>query len=194
MSIYETSVRKPITTALIYVAIAVLGLFSLSRLAIELMPKTDTTNVMIITSYPGASAEDIETNLSKTLENTLNGIDKLKHITSKSRENVSIITMEFRAGTPIDEATNDIRDKLDAISDNLPDGAKKPVIFKFDNSSIPVAILSVESEESNKGLYKILEDKVSNPLARVDGVGAITIAGAQKRVVQVYCDPAKLEA
>lgn len=194
MSIYETSVRKPITTALIYVAIAVLGLFALSRLAIELMPKTDATKVMIITSYPGASAEDIETNLSKTLENSLNGIDKLKHITSKSRENVSVITMEFRAGTPIDEATNDIRDKLDAISDNLPDGVKKPVIFKFDNSSIPVAILSIESEESSKGLYKILEDKVSNPLARVDGVGAINIAGAQKRVIQVYCDPARLEA
>ena len=154
MSIYETSVRKPITTALIYVAIAVLGLFSLSRLAIELMPKTDTTNVMIITSYPGASAEDIETNLSKTLENTLNGIDKLKHITSKSRENVSIITMEFRAGTPIDEATNDIRDKLDAISDNLPDGAKKPVISKFDNSSIPVAILSVSLRRAIRDFTK----------------------------------------
>ena len=194
MSIYETAVRKPITTALIYVAIAVLGLFALSRLSIELMPKTETTNVMVVTSYPGASAADIETNISKPLENSLNGIDRLKHITSKSQDNSSVITLEFRAGTAIAEATNDIRDKLDAISDYLPAGAKKPTIFKFSTSSIPVAILSVESEESASGLSKLLEDRVSNRLQRIDGVGTINISGASKRVVQVYCDPTKLEA
>jgi len=194
MSIYETSVRKPITTALIYVAIAVLGLFALSRLAIELMPKTDTTRVMVVTSYPGASAADIETNVSKPLENSLNGIDKLKHISTKSQDNASIVTLEFRAGTPIADAMNDIRDKLDAITDFLPSGVKKPAIFKFDTSNIPVAILSVESEESARGLAKILEDKVSNPLQRVDGVGTINVVGASKRVIQVYCDPARLEA
>ena len=194
MSIYETAVRKPITTALIYVAIAVLGLFALSRLSIELMPKTETTNVMVVTSYPGASAADIETNISKPLENSLNGIDRLKHITSKSQDNSSVITLEFRAGTAIAEATNDIRDKLDAISDYLPAGAKKPTIFKFSTSSIPVAILSVESEESASGLSKLLEDRVSNRLQRIDGVGTVNISGASKRVVQVYCDPTKLEA
>lgn len=194
MSIYQTSVRKPITTALIYVAIAILGLFSFTRLAIELMPDTETTNVMIITSYPGASAEDIESNVTKVLENSLNGIDKLKHISSESRENSSVITMEFRAGTPIADATNDIRDKLDAVSDALPTDAKKPIIFKFDNSSIPVAMLSVESKESAPALAKILEDKVSNPLQRIDGVGAVSIMGASKRVIQVYCDPQKLQA
>ena len=194
MSIYETAVRKPITTALIYVAIAVLGLFALSRLSIELMPKTETTNVMVVTSYPGASAADIETNISKPLENALNGIDRLKHITSKSQDNSSVITLEFRAGTAIAEATNDIRDKLDAMSDYLPAGAKKPTIFKFSTSSIPVAILSVESEESASGLSKLLEDRVSNRLQRIDGVGTVNISGASKRVVQVYCDPTKLEA
>ncbi len=194
MSIYETAVRKPITTALIYVAIAVLGLFALSRLSVELMPKTETTNVMVVTSYPGASAVDIETNISKPLENSLNGIDRLKHITSKSQDNSSVITLEFRAGTAIAEATNDIRDKLDAISDYLPAGAKKPTIFKFSTSSIPVAILSVESEESASGLSKLLEDRVSNRLQRIDGVGTVNISGASKRVVQVYCDPTKLEA
>lgn len=194
MSIYETSVKKPITTALIYVAIAILGLFSLSRLAIELMPKTDETSVMVITSYVGASAEDIETNVTKVLENSLNGIDNLKHISSNSRENASIITLEFKAGTPIAEATNDIRDKLDAVTDNMPTGAKKPVIFKFNSSSIPVAILSVQAKESAPGLEKILEERVTRRLQRVEGVGTVSSVGAAKRVVQVYCDPAKLEA
>lgn len=194
MSIYETSVKKPITTALIYVAIAILGLFSLSRLAIELMPKTDATSVMVLTSYPGASAEDIETNVTKLLENSLNGIDNLKHISSNSRENASIITLEFKAGTSIAEATNDIRDKLDAVTDNMPTGAKKPTIFKFDNSSIPVAILSVQAQESAPGLEKILEERVTRRLQRVEGVGTVSTVGAAKRVIQVYCDPVKLEA
>lgn len=194
MSIYETSVRKPITTALIYVAIAILGLFSLTRLAIELMPKTDETTVMVLTSYPGASAEDIETNVTKLLENNLNGIDNLKHISSNSRENASIITLEFKAGTSIAEATNDIRDKLDATTESMPTGAKKPVIFKFNSSSIPVAILSVQAKESAPGLEKVLEERVTRRLQRVEGVGTVSTVGAPKRIIQVYCDPTKLEA
>ncbi len=94
----------------------------------------------------------------------------------------SIPLREFRAGTAIAEATNDIRDKLDAISDYLPAGAKKPTIFKFSTSSIPVAILSVESEESASGLSKLLEDRVSNRLQRIDGVGTIKISGASSFV------------
>ena len=141
------------------------------------MPKTETTNVMVVTSYPGASAADIETNISKPLENSLNGIDRLKHITSKSQDNSSVITLEFRAGTAIAEATNDIRDKLDAISDYLPAGAKKPTIFKFSTSSIPVAILSVESEESASGLSKAAGRPCQQPPAAHRWRRTINISG-----------------
>ncbi len=191
---YESAVKKPITTALIFVAIAIIGLFSLTRLSVELLPETDTTNIMVITAYPGASAEDIENNVTKLLENSLNSVDRLKHITSKSNENSSVITLQFYAGTDVAEATNDTRDKIDAVRSTLPSGATTPVILKFATSDIPIAILSVESKESTPALAKILENEVVNPLARIDGVGSVYVSGASKRVIQIYCDPARLES
>lgn len=194
MSLYAQAVSKPITTALSFVAIAIIGLFAWSRLPVELMPDTDTTNIMVITSYSGASSEDIESNVTKLLENSLNSVPNLKHITSKSQENSSVITLEFQAGTPTDEATNDTRDKIDAIRSNLPKGVGQPIIFKFGAKDIPIAILSVESQESSEALAKILDNQIVNPLARLDGVGSVSVSGASERVIQIYCDPYKLEA
>ncbi|WP_373817333.1 efflux RND transporter permease subunit, partial [Porphyromonas loveana] len=194
MSIYESAVKKPVTTILIFVAIAILGLFSLSRLAIDLYPKIETSNIMVVTSYAGASASDIENNVTKTLENTLNSVSNIKHVVSNSRDNISVITLQFNEGVDIEVATNDVRDKLDAVSNFLPDGIDRPVIFKFGTDDIPITMLSVQAKESTMALSKILEDKVSNALARIDGVGAVSIMGASKREIQIYCDPAKLEA
>lgn len=194
MSIYETSVKKPITTALIFVAIAILGVFSLTRLSVDLMPETDTTNIMVVTTYPGASAQDIESNVSKLLENSLNSVDDLKHITSRSSENSSLISLKFNAGTDITEATNNVRDKLDAVRNRLPEGATNPMIFKFGTTDIPITILSVQSSESTRALDKLLEEKLTNRLARIEGVGSVSVVGTYKRTIQVYCDPIKLEA
>ncbi len=194
MSIYSRAVQKPITTALIFVAIAIIGLFSYTRLSVELMPNIETTDIIVVTNYNGASAEDIEMNVSKLLENSLNSVDNLKHITSKSRDNLSMITLSFNAGTDIAEATNETRDKLDAVRNYLPEGAENPIIFKFGMKDIPVAILSIESEESSSGLEKILDNTLVNALARIDGVGSVNMVGAGKRVIQVYCDRAKLES
>lgn len=194
MSMYASAVKRPITTALIFVAIAIIGLFSLSRLPIDLMPESDPTTIMVITAYPGASAEDIETNVSKLLENSLNSVDNLKHVKSVSSENTSFITLDFEPGTDIAEATNDTRDKIDAIRSRLPAGVVSPTIFKFGTSDIPVAILSVEAEESSRALQKILDETLVNQLARLDGVGSVSVVGAEERAIQVYCDPSRLEA
>ena len=194
MSLYSTAVKKPITTALCFVAVVVIGLFSLTRLSIDLLPNIETNTIMVLTSYPGASASDIETNVTKIMENTLNTVSDLKDISSQSKENLSIVTLEFEYGTDIDVATNDVRDKIDMIRSTLPDNAGTPVLFKFGTDDIPIVILSVTAEESMPGLYKILDDKVANPLKRISGVGAVSISGAPEREIQVYCDPAKLEA
>ena len=148
---------------------------------------------MVMTSYSGASAEDIETNITRPLENVLNGVSDLKHVTSKSREGISIVTLQFEYGTDIDVATNDVRDKLDRAT-TLPDGASTPILFKFGTEDIPILMLSVTAKESFSGLYKILDDQVATPLARVSGVGTVSIAGLPEREIQVYCDPLKLEA
>lgn len=194
MSLYSTAVRKPVSTALMFVAIVIFGIFSLTRLSVDLLPNIETNTILVMTSYQGASASDIEMNVTKPMENVLNTVSDLKHISSQSRENMSVVTLEFEFGTNIDVATNDVRDKLDLVQSSLPDEVGNPIIFKFGTDDIPVLILSVTAEESMNALYKILDDKVANPLARVSGVGAVSIAGTPIREVQVYCDPNKMEA
>lgn len=194
MSLYEGSVKKPIMTTLCFVAVMILGLFSLTRLPVDLYPDIDTNTLMVITTYSGASASDIENNVTRPLENTLNSVEHLKHITSDSRENTSVITLEFEYGYDIDALTNDVRDKLDMVSSMLPDDSNTPIIFKFSADMIPILILSVQADESQAALYKILDDNVANPLARIDGVGTVSVAGAPKREINVYMDPHKMEA
>ena len=194
MSLYSSSVKRPVTTILVFVALVVLGLFSLRNLPIDLMPDIETNTIMVMTSYSGASASDIEQNVTRPLENTLNSVEHLKHITSNSRENISIITLEFEYGYDIDALTNDVRDKLDMVSSYLPDDANTPIIFKFSTDMIPIVLLSAQAGPSMPGLYKILDENVVNPLARVDGVGSVSIAGAPKREIHVYLDPLRMEA
>lgn len=194
MSLYEGAVKKPIMTSLCFLAVVIFGLFSLSKLPIDLYPDIDTNSIMVMTAYPGASASDIENNVTRPLENTLNAVSNLKHITSRSSENMSLITLEFEFGNDIDVLTNDVRDKLDMVSSQLPDDVENPIIFKFSTDMIPIVLLSVQANESQAALYKILDDRVVNPLARIPGVGTVSISGAPKREIQVYCDPNKLEA
>ncbi len=194
MSMYESAVKRPIMTALCFVAVVIFGLFSFSKLPIDLLPDIETNTLMIMTSYSGASASDIENNISRPLENTLNSVEHLKHISSKSRENISIVTLEFEFGYDIDNLTNDVRDKLDMVASSLPDEANTPIIFKFSADMIPIMMLSVKADESLPALYKILDDNIVNPLARIDGVGSVSIAGAPKREINIYMDPVKMEA
>lgn len=194
MSIYSGAVKRPIMTTLCFVAVVVLGIFSLNTLPIDLYPDIETNTLMVMTTYQGASAQDIEQNVTRPLENVLNSVNDLKHITSDSRENISVITLEFEYGNDIDVLTNDVRDKLDMISSSMPDDAETPIIFKFSTDMIPIVMLSVQAKESMPGLNKILDDAVVNPLARISGVGSVSISGAPKREIHIYVDPARLEA
>ena len=175
-------------------AFLVFGLFSLTRIPIAQLPEFDANVIMVMSSYPGTSASDIEQNLTKTLENSLNGVANLKELTSRSRENISMLTLQFEYGIDIDEATNDVRDKLDMVSSVLPDGASIPTIFKFSADDMPIMIMSATADQSLPGLDKILDDKLVTPLARVSGVGTVSVQGAPSREIQVYCDPNKLQA
>lgn len=194
MSIYRSAVNNPVTTALVFIAFAIFGVFSFMKTSIALYPDFDANVIMVMSSYPGASAADIETNLTKVLENGLNGVNNLKDLTSRSKENISILILEFEYGVDIEEATNDVRDKLDMVNSSLPDGASNPVIFKFSADDMPILILSATAEESLPGLDKILDDKLTTPLARVKGVGTVSVTGAPTREIQVYCDPNKIQA
>ena len=194
MSIYRTAVNNPVTTTLLFVAFAIFGVFSFINTSIAQFPDFDANVIMVMSAYPGASAADIETNLTKVLENGLNGVSDLKDITSRSKENISMLILEFNYGVDIDVATNDVRDKLDLLSSSLPDQASTPVIFKFSMDDLPIYIMSATADHSLPGLNKILDDKLSTPLARIKGVGSVNVTGAPTREIQVYCDPHKLQA
>ena len=194
MKIYETSVKKPITTSLIFIAIIVLGLFSLSKLSIDQFPEIEMNNAIVLVSYPGASAEDVENNVTKVMESALSTVSDLKKLKSTSKENTAIISVEFNWGTDLDAAVNDMRDKIEMVKSYLPDGCSNPMIMKISTDMMPITIISATADESTAALYKILDDGVANPLNRINGVGSVSISGAPQREIIVDCDPTKLEA
>lgn len=194
MKIYEASVRKPITTILIFIGVIIFGLYSLTRLPIDLYPEMEPPFISVVTFYPGASAEDIETNITKILENNLNTVSDLKKLTSSSMDNVSMVTLEFAWGAPLDEASNSIRDALSRVTRLLPEGVEPPTLLKFNTNMIPIIQYVVTANESYEVLPELLEDAVGNPLNRIKGIGAINIFGGPERKVMVDVDPLKLEA
>ena len=194
MAIYKTAINKPITTGLIFVAVIVLGLFSLTRLPIDQMPEMDPPYVTVMTTYAGANASDIETNITKIIENSLNSVDGLKNITSTSKDNISVVTLEFEWGSDLDEALNDIRSYVDLLFDNLPDGVSRPMILKLNSSAMPILVYGFTAKDSYPGLDRILEDNVVNELNRIDGIGNITLSGAPERYIYIDLDPKQLDA
>ena len=194
MSIYKTAIEKPVTTALIFVAVIVIGLFSLSRLPIDQFPEMDPPYITVMTTYAGASASEIETNVTKIIENSLTSVDGLKELTSSSRDNMSVVSLELEWGTDRDEASNDIRSFIDMIKSNLPEGCSSPVMFKLNSSLMPIIQYSVMARESYPGLEKIMNDEVIPQLNRIDGIGSVSVSGAPDRYVYIDIDQAKLDA
>lgn len=194
MSIYKTAIDKPVTTALIFVAVIIIGIFSFLKLPIDQFPEIDPPYIMVMTTYPGANASEIETNVTKLMENTLNSVDGLKELTSVSKDNMSVVTLEFQWGWNLDEASNDVRSYIEMAKDNLPDGASTPIIFKLSSSSMPIIQFAVTAEESYPGLEKLLDDEVIPVLNQVNGIGNISMSGEPERYVYVDIDQEKLDS
>lgn len=194
MSLYSTAVKKPISTLMIFIGVVVMGIYSLLYVPVDLMPDMDIPTISVITYYPGASAEDIEINVTKLLENQLNALQNLKKVTSSSKDNISYISCEFEYGINLDEASNNIRDALSLTENSLPDGCEKPFIFKFSSSMIPVLIYGIKADKSYAALEKIIDERIVEQLSRIDGVGTVTIIGEPIRIVDIKVDPRKLDA
>ena len=194
MSIYKTAIDKPVSTVLIFVAVIILGVFSFLKLPIDQFPEIDPPYIMVMTTYPGANASEIETNVTKLMENTLNSVDGLKELTSKSKDNISVVTLEFQWGWNLDEASNDVRSYIEMAKDNLPDGASTPIIFKLSSSSMPIAQFAVTADETYPGLEKLLDDEVIPMLNQVNGIGNISMSGEPERYVYIDIDQEKLDS
>ena len=194
MSIYGNAVKRPITTIMVFVALLVMGVYSLNKLPIDFYPDIDFPAISVITTYAGASAADIETNVTRTIEDGLNSVGNLKNITSTSRDNMSIVVCEFEWGTNLDEASNEMRDGISFIETFLPEEVEKPMLFKFSSSAMPVLFYGVTADESFEAIENILDEKIVNPLNRIDGVGSVGLMGAPGREIQVDIDPRKMES
>ncbi len=187
-------VNKPLFTVAIFIVILLLGLFSLINLPLEFLPNIEIPTLTIITPYPGASAEDIETTVSKVIEDAVATVPNIDKISSDSMENVSTVTLSFKWGTDLSGASADVRDKMDAIKSKLPDDVQPSTIFKFDTSQIPVLYLGISADQSYNNLYEIADKKISNSLKRITGVGTVSILGGLQRQINVEIDRHRLEA
>jgi len=187
-------IQRPIFTWMMSVSLLVLGGITYFRLGVDLIPNIDFPVVSVTTLLPGASAEEIETSLSRPLEEAINTIEGIEELKSVSREGISQILVRFKLYKKSDVAAQEVRDRISSILRQLPEGTETPIVQKFDPNVTPILSVAVSGRRSLRELTE-LSDKVIKPtLETVPGVGDVQIVGGQKRAIQVYLDPAKLRA
>jgi HAE1 family hydrophobic/amphiphilic exporter-1 len=188
MKLSELAVNRPVTTVVIFLALIVLGVYSLGNLAIDLIPDISFPMIAVFSDYPGVAPAEVEENLTKVIENAAAQATNVKKISSKSREGQSLVTVEYEWGTDMGEAAAELREKLDLVRDFLPDDATQPVIFKFDPSMIPVMILVVEGKRDLKSLRYIADNDIKNNFEQIDGVARVQVWGGRQRQVHIDVD------
>ena len=193
MWLTRTSILRPVTITMVVLAIIVLGLVSLGKLPIDLYPKIDLPFVTVITIYPGASPQEIETLISKPIEDAVSTIAGIKNVTSTSSEGVSTLGIEFILGTNLDVATNNVREKVDAARRELPRDVDPPVIEKFSMTSIPVMTFALASPRPPKELRHIADNVIKDRIGKIQGVGSVSVYGGDVREILVAVDKNALE-
>ena len=194
MNLFRIAVRRPVATAMLFIGIVVLGLYSFLQLPVEFFPDLDSPSLSVVTTYPGAGATEVERNVTDPLEERLSTVPNLDEMTSNSIDNASTITLSFEWGTDMSEASNDVRDAIDRAARALPTGADDPIVQKFDAGAIPVVIYSATANESYFELEQLIEDELARPLNRISGVGAVSVTGAPQKQIDITVDPQRFDA
>ena len=195
MFLSNVSIKRPIFAAVMMLALVTLGIFSYRRLAIDMFPDVEIPIVSIVTKYPGASPETVEREVSKRIEEAVNPISGVKHVTSTSRESVSTVVIEFKLEVKVNEASQEARAKISAIRGDLPQGIEEPIIQKLDFSAMPIVSLAVRSESlPPQQLTTLVDKKVKRRFENISGVGKVELVGESKREVNVNINPTRLEA
>src|SRR6478735_4208600 len=194
MSISDICIKRPVFTWVLVAIPVVLGIVSYNRLGVDLFPNVDFPVCTITTVLSGASVEEMETSVTKPLEdiiNTVSGIDELR---STTMEGVSTITVQFLLAKDGNVGTQEVRDKVNTILADLPDGTETPIIDKFDTSSMPVLTIAVSGRRDFREVTELARRKIKERLETVNGVGAITLVGGRIRAMNVVVDTNKLAA
>jgi HAE1 family hydrophobic/amphiphilic exporter-1 len=185
MFLAQLSVRRSVLVTMLLLLFVVIGVFSYVRLPIDLMPKIDFPYVSLVTVYPGAGPEEIETLVSKPIEDAVSATSGLKNIWSYSQEGVSVVLIEFTLETKVDFAAMDVKEKVDAIRSQLPQDVEAPTISKFDFSAYPIMNLAVSSKRPLQETYEIADRIIKLELSKVQGLAAISVVGGRKREILV---------
>jgi HAE1 family hydrophobic/amphiphilic exporter-1 len=194
MSIAGTAVRRPIGTAMIYLGVLVVGAVALGRLSVDLLPDMDFPRVSVITTYEGVGAEEIETLITRPIEQAVSTIQGIDRIDSSTAEGISRVNLQFAWGSDLDVVVNDVRANLDRIAATLPEDAERPVIQKFDLSAVPVAQIGVSGSGDPRRIRHLADDAIARRLARLEGVAEASARGGRVREIQVELDAGKLVA
>ena len=194
MTLTELSIKRPTLIVVIFSALAVLGVFGFNQLKYELLPKISTPVVTITTVYPGASPDEVETAVTKTIEDAVSGIDKISTVRGSSGEGVSFVTVEFDLTADVNIALQDAQRKVNEVLNQLPKDAKPPVITKFALDELPVLRMGVTSSMGSRKFYQFVKDRVQPRLSKLSGVGEITLVGGDEREIRVNIDAAKLRS
>lgn len=194
MNLPEFSVKRPVAMIMFYMALFVLSVVAFSKLAIDLLPEITMPALTITTLYQGAAPEEVELKITKIIESQVSITPGLKEMHSISRENVSAITLMFNWGVNLDDAANDVRDRLDFAKRFLPDDAEKPQLLKFNTSQMPIFFIAASANESYPKIKDILDDKLIEPLKRVPGVGNVIVRSPSIRQINVNVDKFKLQS
>jgi HAE1 family hydrophobic/amphiphilic exporter-1 len=195
MILSDLSIRRPVFATVMVLVLVTLGIFSYRWLSVEMYPNVEIPVLSIVTKFPGASPESVEREVSKRIEESVNGISGVKHVYSYSREGVSTVVVEFRLEERLNEVTQEARAKVNAIRGLLPKGIEEPIIQKLDFSAMPVVSLAIQSQTlSPRDLTVLIEKNVKRRFEGIAGVGKVDLVGAAKREVNVIIDPERLSA
>lgn len=194
MKLPKISVNRPVTTLMVFLAILLFGVVAIVKLPLDIMPKMELPTLTVITTYPGASSKEVEKQVSKELEDELAGAENLKEITSTSKENVSMVKLQYDWGMDLTEAANNARDLIEMAKSDLPDGADPPVIYKISSSMIPVIMYGISADQNYMEIENIIEDKIAAPVRKTQGVGSAIYLGHPERQIRVSVNPQKLKA
>ncbi|MDF2680212.1 MAG: multidrug transporter [Brevibacillus sp.] len=194
MNLSELSIKRPVTMIMLTVAMLIFGFVSLPRLAIDLMPDLNFPVAVVVTSVDGGSPSEVEKLVTKPIENALGTVSDLDSISSVSVEGASQVILLFNWGTDLDQATLDMREKVDQVRGALPDSAHAPRVLRIDPNSQPIIQFAVTGDQDVNKLKDMAEDLIQSRLERIDGVASASISGGQDRVIDIIVDPAKLSA
>jgi HAE1 family hydrophobic/amphiphilic exporter-1 len=188
MKITDLSVKRPVTATVFYLALIVVGVISLGRLAIDLIPDISFPVIAIYSTYPGVSPQEVEENLTKVIESAAASASRIEKIRSSSTEGASLVTVEYQWGTDLAEAAGDLRERLDLVRDAIPEDASQPVLFKFDFSLTPIVFLSLEGRRDLESLRYIAENTLQTGLEQIDGVATVWVEGGLQRQINIDLD------